>query len=157
MSLVLLSTRGKSINLFLVADSPGGLPVSGSFSGRPKNVDRFCPAEIGVDRKPVRFQKVRQLVDTHAVDAWTSLVRPHLLKRSPHVAALAHLFHEALTKHWAFDGLSRWERIDPRSESPRLHLSFPVKGQLDWLAVFHIALKRQRLLATPDRSGLRCP
>jgi hypothetical protein len=44
---VLLSTRGKSINLFLVADSPGGLPVHRSFSGRPKNVDRFCPAEIG--------------------------------------------------------------------------------------------------------------
>src|SRR5262245_37014836 len=49
MSLVLLSTRGKSINLFLVADSPGGLPVPRSFSGRPKNVDRFCPAEIGVE------------------------------------------------------------------------------------------------------------
>jgi hypothetical protein len=31
----------------LVAASPGGLPVSVSFSGRLKNVDRFRPAEIG--------------------------------------------------------------------------------------------------------------
>jgi SRSO17 transposase len=33
----------------LVAESPGGLPVPVRFSGRPKNVDRFCAAEIGDD------------------------------------------------------------------------------------------------------------
>jgi hypothetical protein len=32
----------------LVAKASGGLPVPVSFSGRPKNVDRFRPAEIGV-------------------------------------------------------------------------------------------------------------
>src|SRR6266446_64169 len=105
----------------------------------------------------MRFQKVRQRADTHVVDARTPLVRPDLLERSPHVTTLAHLFPQVLTKHWAFEQRSRWERIDPRSESPRLHLSFPVKGQLDWLAVFHIALKMPCLLATPDRSGLQCP
>ena len=47
---MLPSTRGKLINLSLVADSLGGLPVPRSFSGRPKNVDRFCPAEIGVQQ-----------------------------------------------------------------------------------------------------------
>ena len=61
------------------------------------------------------------------------------------------------TIHGAFGWLSRWERINPRSGSPRLHRGFPVKGQLDWLAVLHSALKRQRLLATPHRSGLQCP
>jgi hypothetical protein len=55
----------------------------------------------------VRFQKVWQLVDTHVVDARTPLVRPDLLERSAHVATLAHLFHEVLTKHWAFDARSR--------------------------------------------------
>src|SRR5215510_4548371 len=33
----------------LATESPGGLPVPVSFSGRPKNVDRFRSAEIGDD------------------------------------------------------------------------------------------------------------
>src|SRR5262249_6487174 len=51
---------------------------------------------------------------------------------------------------------SRCKRINPRSGFPRLHPSFPVKGQLDWLAVLHIVSKRPGLLATPYCSGLRC-
>jgi hypothetical protein len=106
-------------------------------------------------RQPVRFQKVWPLVDTQVVKARTPLVRPDLWERSSPVATLAPLFPEVLTKPWAFDGRSRWERIDPRSESPRLPLSFPVKGQWAGLAVLHIALKMPRLLAPPDRAGLQ--
>jgi hypothetical protein len=61
-----------------------------------------------------------------------------------------------LTIYGAFGELSRCGRINPRSRFPGLHPSFPVKSQLDWYAVFHSVLKRQGLLATPYRSGLRC-
>src|SRR5215831_9896811 len=37
-------------------EAPGYWKTSGSFSGRPKNVDRFCPAEIGVARSRTRYQ-----------------------------------------------------------------------------------------------------
>lgn len=110
-----------------------------------------------LDRKPGRFEKGRQFIDAQSVDSRCPLVRPDLLERSPHVATLAHCFHQVLTKPWAVGWLSRWERINPRSGSPRLHHSFPVKGPLDGLAVFHSALKMQHLLATPHRAGLQCP
>jgi hypothetical protein len=61
-----------------------------------------------------------------------------------------------LTIHGAFGCWSRCKRINPRSGFPGLHPSFPVKGQLDWLAVLHIVSKRPGLLATPYCSGLRC-
>ena len=42
------------------------------------------------------------------------------------------------------------------SRSPRLRLSFPVKGHLYGLAGFPIAHKIEPLLTTPHRSGLQC-
>ena len=91
-----------------------------------------------------------------SLSARLSVIRSDLPERGSHVAPLHHFFHQVFTVHWAFGWLSRCERINPRSRFPRLHPSFPVKGQLDWLAVFHSALKRQRLLASPHRSGLQC-
>ena len=69
--------------------------------------------------------------------------------------AFDHFFHRVLTNHRAFGWLSRCKRITPRSRSPRLHLSFPVKGHLDRFAGFNIAHKIELLLTTPYRSGLQ--
>lgn len=105
----------------------------------------------------MRFEQGRPVLDVHRVHAGCPLVRPALLERSPQVATLAELCHEVCTKHWAFGWLSRWERINPRSGAPWLHPSCPGQGQLDGVAVFPRALKRQRLRATPHRSGLQGP
>ncbi len=62
-----------------------------------------------------------------------------------------------LTKQRAFRWTYRCDRITPRPRSLRLHLGFPVKGQLDWWAGFRIGHKILLLLTTPYRSGLQCP
>src|SRR5215831_8269408 len=112
--------------------------------------------ELGFDPRPVRPQKVGQDLDAHAVDTWTSLVRTDLPERRLHVVTLQTLCHHVLPKHRAFGGLSRCKRIDPRSRSLWLHPSFPVQGQLDWLAVFARAHTIKLLLTPPHRSGLQC-
>src|SRR5262249_481455 len=109
-----------------------------------------------LDVKPVRLETLRQVVDTQVVDTRASLIRADLPERSPHVAPLHHFFHQVCTVQWACGWWSRCERINPCSRFPRLHPSFPVQGPLDWLGVLHSALKRQRLLASPHRSGLQC-
>ena len=52
--------------------------------------------QLRSDGLPVLRQVLRQLVHGHPVDAGTALVLPHSLQRRLDVAALDHLFHQAV-------------------------------------------------------------
>src|SRR5687768_15623779 len=113
--------------------------------------------QLVFDFRPLHLQEVGQFVDAHAIDTRTSLIGADLFERGMQIVALEYFFHQMLTQHRAFGGLSRCKRITPRSRSPGLHPSFPVKGHLNRFTGFRIAHKIKLLLTSPYRSGLQYP
>ena len=66
--------------------------------------------QLLADRFPVLGQVLRQLVHGHPIDAGTALVLPHALQRRLGVAALDHLFHQAV-RSWALVSARRRRRF----------------------------------------------
>ena len=89
--------------------------------------------ELLADLFPVLGQVLRQLVHGHPVDAGTALVLPHALQCRLGVAALDHLFHQAV-RSWALVSVRRRRRfaapLATRGFTPTFQWELQLPGRL---------------------------
>ena len=104
------------------------------------------------------FQIVLEPDDSHAVDAGTTFVGPHLPQCCLQVFSLTYCLHPSIRAGWAFGSARRPRRFSlfPSrlwgfTRQPRREVQF----QLDILLL--VVRETHALLTAPSRSGLRSP
>src|ERR1017187_9882901 len=110
------------------------------------------------DGWPVLLQVIRDFVDGHPIDTWTTFVGLHPSQCFSPVSSFTYFLHQPIRAGWVFGSMRRPGRLNlfpSRLSGFTRQRGKEVQFELDILLL--VVLETHGLLASPSRSGLRSP